>query len=179
MPTSEREPSGASPQDDVLDLTEPVEIVAGALDTAEEGGASPGEIDLSGLPIVGITRRRVAFLAAAFVTAWIVVAFARQVGEASAATTRAEQLRGANVELAGEVAALESELQLIQRQQYIAQQARGYRLGAPDEIPFTLSPNAPALGPDAPGSAAVRLGAGEAPITPLESWLSLLFGPER
>jgi len=137
------------------------------------------EIDLAGLPVAGITRRRVAFLVAAFVTAWIVVVFARQVGEASAAATRAEMMRAANVELAGDLASLERELELIQRQDYILQQARAYRLGAPDEIPFTLSPDAPPLTADAPGSAAVRLGAGEPPISPLESWLSLLFGPER
>jgi len=138
-----------------------------------------GEVDLGGLPLTGITRRRIAFLAAAFVTAWIVIVFARQVGEASAATTRADQMRAANVALAGEVAALERELELIQRQEYFVQQARGYRLGAPNEIPFTLSPDAPPLAPDAPGSAAARLG-GEVPaVTPLESWLSLLFGPER
>lgn len=150
-----------------------------AAEDAAPSAVAPPEVDLAGLPVAGITRRRVAFLAAAFVTAWIVVVFARQVGEASAATTRAEQLRAANVELAADVASLERELALIQRQEYILQQARGYRLGAPNEVPFTLSPEAPLLTEDAPGSAAARLGAEETPVTPLESWLSLLFGPDR
>lgn len=151
---------------------------AGSSEGASAAGGPP-QLDLAGLPVAGITRRRMAFLAAAFVCAWIVVVFARQVGEASAATTRAEQMRLANAELAADVASLEQELELIQRQEYILQQARGFRLGAPNEIPFTLSPDAPPLTADAPGSASVRLGAGEPPITPLESWLSLLFGPER
>jgi cell division protein FtsB len=166
----------------------PVNALRPDVDDQPEGGetadgtpddARAPDIDLSGLPVAGITRRRVAFLAAAFISAWIVVVFARQVGEASAASTRAEQMRLANVELAADVTSLERELELIQRQEYILQQARGYRLGAPNEIPFTLSPDAPPLTADAPGSAAVRLGAGEPPVTPLESWLSLLFGPER
>ena len=137
------------------------------------------ELDLLALPVAGITRRRLAFLAAAFVSAWIVIVFARQVGEASAATTRADGLRAANEQLEGEVDALARELDLIQRQEYFVQQARGYRLGQPEEIPFTLSPDAPPLGADAPGSAAVRLGAESEPATPLDSWLSLLFGPDQ
>ena len=74
--------------------------------------------------------------------------------------------------------ALKRELELIQRQAYITQQARAYRLGGGREIAFTLDANAPALPADAPGSASVKLGA--APMdqrTPLESWLELLFGP--
>ena len=137
------------------------------------------ELDLLALPVTGITRRRLAFLAAAFVSAWIVIVFARQVGEASAATTRADGLRAANEQLEAEVDALARELDLIQRQEYFVQQARGYRLGQPEEIPFTLSPDAPPLGADAPGSAAVRLGAESEPQTPLDSWLSLLFGPDQ
>lgn len=171
---AETAPPDDAQRPDAADRTDEPEPATGPGGT---GSATP-EIDLSALPVAGITRRRVAFLAAAFVSAWIVVVFARQVGEASAASTRAEQMRLANTELAADVASLERELELIQRQEYILQQARGYRLGIPNEIPFTLSPDAPALAADAPGSAAVRLGAGEPAVTPLESWLSLLFGPE-
>jgi cell division protein FtsB len=137
-----------------------------------------GKPDLSAIPVIGITRRRMAFLGAAFATVWIVIIFARQVGEASAATGRLDQLRQGNVELAGSVAALERELELIQGEPYIVQQARGFGLGGPRDIAFTLS-RRPDLPVDAPGSAAVRLGAHEAPDTPLESWLALLFGPTR
>jgi cell division protein FtsB len=132
--------------------------------------------DLSALPVIGITRRRMAFLGAAFATVWIVIAFARQVGEASAATGRVEQLREANVALAAEVAGLERELDLIQGEPYILLQARAYGVGGPRDIAFTLSER-PDLPADAPGSAGVRLGAHADPDTPLESWLSLLFGP--
>jgi hypothetical protein len=172
-------PAGTAPPDDALppDAADPTVDPEPATGSGGTGSSTP-EIDLSVLPVAGITRRRVAFLAAAFVSAWIVIVFARQVGEASAASTRAEQMRLANVELAADVGSLERELELIQRQQYILLQARGYRLGVPNEIPFTLSPDVPPLAADAPGSAAVRLGSGEPAVTPLESWLSLLFGPE-
>ena len=76
-----------------------------------------------------------------------------------------------------EVAALEHELQVIERPQYVAQQARGYRPRHRKEIPFTLDPSVPTPGPDAPGSASTRVGADTEHVTPLESWLSLLFGP--
>ena len=48
---------------------------------------------------------------------------------------------------------------------------------ARDEIPFTLAPDAPPLAVDAPGSAAVRLGAESEHVAPLERWLTVLFGP--
>jgi cell division protein FtsB len=133
--------------------------------------------DLSSLSIAGITRRHLAGLIGVLVAVWIVVVFARQVGDAQAAASRAEQIARDNVTLSTEVTGLERELDQIQRQRYIEQQARGYGLGAAKEIPFVLSEDAPPLAADAPGSASVRLGADRARVSPLESWLTLLFGP--
>ena len=79
--------------------------------------------------------------------------------------------------LRDDIAASRAELQLIQRQEYILLQARAYGLGKGREIPFSLAPDAPPLPPDAPGSAAVRVGAGDEPTTPFERWMDLLFGP--
>ncbi len=165
-----KRPPPTSPPDDVDDAAD--EFV----DPDEP--SPPALPDLSGLPVAGITRRRLGFLAGALVSAWIVIVFARQVGDASAATARVEQLREANAALASRLTALEQEAGLIQRQEWIEQQARGYELGAGGEIPFALGDAGP-LPPDAPGSAAVRLGADHDAATPLESWLSLLFGPGR
>ena len=75
------------------------------------------------------------------------------------------------------VEGLARELEQIQRQRYVEQQARGYGLGGAKEIPFTLADDAPPLPDDAPGSASVRLGADRSRVTPLERWLTLLFGP--
>lgn len=134
-------------------------------------------IDLSGLTVAGITRRRVGWAAAAFVAIWVVVVFARQVGDAQAATNRATQLADDNAALAGEVAALQKERDLIVEPRYVAQEARGHQLGAPKEIAFSLDPSVTAPIDGAPGSASARLGAITDRQTPLESWLSLLFGP--
>lgn len=134
-------------------------------------------IDLSALSIAGITRRRVGWLCAALIATWIVVIFARQANEGAAAAARADQVARDNAALESEVAALEHELQLIERPAYVAQQARGHDLGTDSEIPFTLDAAVPTPGPDAPGSASARVGGDEEQVTPLESWLSLLFGP--
>ncbi len=163
-PTTEREadPAAAAP----VSAVSPTPAAAAALGS------------LADLPVAGLTRRRIALVLAALIVAWVLVLFARQVSEASAASSRADELRQSNVELASDVDALKRELELIQRQAYITQQARAYRLGGGREIAFTLDANAPALPADASGSASVKLGA--APMdqrTPLESWLELLFGP--
>lgn len=149
----------------------------GGDDPADDPTAAAGSVDLAGLTVAGITRRRVGWVAAAFVSVWIVVVFARQVGDATTAANRAAQMAVDNAALAAEVEALEGELDLIVQPAFIGLQARGHGLGAPREIPFTLDPSVPAPADGAPGSASVRLGADDDRRTPLESWLSLLFGP--
>ncbi len=139
------------------------------------GGA--GSVSLADLPVAGLTRRRVALLLGSLVAAWVILLFAHQVGQASEASARADAMRTSNASLQADVAGLQSELALIQRQAYVEQQARAYRLGTPREIPFALADNAPSLPPDAPGSANVRLGAVTEQPSPLEQWIRLLFGP--
>ncbi len=158
-----------SPIDDASDETDPTT-------SFEAGPGSSGEPDLAALPIVGITRRRAAILLGALLAGWIIILFARQVSEASAATGRAETMVADNAARKSEIAGLERELQRIQQQRFVVQQARGYGLGGPREIAFTLGASAPSLPPDAPGSAGLRVGA-RTSVTPLESWLTLLFGP--
>ncbi len=65
---------------------------------------------------------------------------------------------------------------MVQRRWFL-QQARGYDLGTASERPFALSPAAPTLPPDAPGSPERRLGTEVTTTTPLDSWLDVLFGP--
>ena len=133
--------------------------------------------DLSGLGVAGLTRRRLAGIIGAALAIWIVVVFARQVGAASAASARVEQMATDNAAMSRDVEALARELDLIQRQQFIEQEARAHRLGTSKEIAFTLAEDAPPLPDDAPGSASVRLGAEVTHLSPLERWLTLLFGP--
>jgi hypothetical protein len=141
-----------------------------------DGGSPSGEPDLAALPVVGITRRRAAIVLGALLAAWIIILFARQVSEASAATGRAEAMVADNAARQVEITGLEGELDRIQEQRFVLQQARGYRLGGPKEIAFTLAAGAPVLAADAPGSAAQRVGA-RVSVSPLERWLTLLFGP--
>jgi cell division protein FtsB len=172
-----RRPVAPPPQDE---LEEAVDAPADAASTGRRRPAreSVSDLpDLSSLGIAGLTRRRVAWILGAVLAAWIVVVFARQVGDASAATARVEQMTIDNATLSTDVAALSRELDLIKRQSFIEQQARAHGLGSPKEIAFTLADDAPPLADDAPGSASVRLGAREAQVSPLERWMTLLFGP--
>src|SRR6266545_7944501 len=71
----------------------------------------PGGPDLAALPIAGITQRRVAILLGALIAAWIILLFARQVGDASAASSRAEAMVVENAARHAEIAGLERELE--------------------------------------------------------------------
>jgi cell division protein FtsB len=146
-------------------------------DRSTDGTAVRDLPDLSSLPIAGLTRRRLAGILGAMLAVWIVVVFARQVGDASAAAARVDQMHVDNASLATEVAALTRELDQIKRQRFIEQEARAHGLGSAKEVAFTLAEDAPPLPEDAPGSASVRLGALGSEVTPLDRWLTLLFGP--
>ncbi len=133
--------------------------------------------DLGALPMAGISARKLLFAVAVLAMAWGVISFGRQVAAASAASAHAAELRAANTQLASDVDGLQKELQLVQEQRYIDQAARAFRLGTAQEVPFALQAGAPALPPDAPGSAAQRLGADGGRVSPLDAWLQVLFGP--
>ena len=163
--------SGRPPKND-LAAPDPSEA-GGDGEDRESDAAQAALPDLSALPIAGIGRRQLGAVA----TVWIVVLFAHQIGDASAASTRAEDLAAANETLRTDIEGYRRELALIQRQEYILIEARGYGLGKGREIPFALAQDAPSLPPDAPGSAAVRVGAGAEQATPFERWMELLFGP--
>lgn len=135
-----------------------------------------GAPDPGAIPMASISPRRLLHLVGIVALAWGVVSFSRQVATASATSAHADELRAANATLQVEVSAMQRELALIQERRYLDQEARAYRLGGPDEIPFALQGDLPSLDPDAPGSASVRLGAGAAPPSPLERWLDVLFG---
>ncbi len=166
----------STPTDDAPDTSRPGEpsgTPAAPPADAPDAVAGP---NLAGFPVVGLTRRRMAVILGSILAVWIVIVFARQVSEATAASGRASQMVAANDDRKSDIADLQRELDLIAQQRYISQQARGYGLGSQHEIAFTLDPEAPPLGPDAPGSEALRVGA-TVPVTPLERWLTLLFGP--
>lgn len=127
-------------------------------------------------PSMPLTRRRLAMLVAGLVALWLVGVFARQVGEAAAAANQADLMRARNAAMERDVASLEQEIKLIKQPAFVSQMARGYLLGTPVEISFTLDPNAPALAANAPGSLGIKPDVPARDATPLDSWLQALFG---
>ena len=155
---------------------DPATLDPSAPDGPELDGVRSIAPDLAALPIAGIDRRRLGMILGAVIAVWVVIVFASQVGDASAASTRAQEIARANEALRSDIASYRRELAFIQRQEYFIQQARAYGLGSAREIPFSLAPDAPPLAADAPGSAAVRVGAPTDRPSPLDRWLELLFG---
>lgn len=150
---------------------------------AREPAPPPDEAPVPSLESAGppspISRRRAVLVAGGLVVAWLLIAFGRQVGDASAASARAAELRAANAGLQADLAAMQADIQQVQSEQYVGIAARGDNLGKRHEVPFTLAADAPSLAPDAPGSAAHRIGGQPAPVSPLDAWLDLLFGTGR
>lgn len=173
MPRPDRSTGADHADADVEDPT----LAPVAPDEPDADPATLAEPGLAALPIAGLTRRRVAGIVSGVLAAWIIILFARQVSEAQAAAAHVEDLSVRNGALQVKVAVLRRELDLIGRQRYVEQQARGYGLGTPREVAFSLADDAPPLPADAPGSAALRVGSDRTDVTPLERWLTVLFGP--
>jgi hypothetical protein len=132
---------------------------------------------IESLASVGLTRRRVAVLAAGLVALWLVGVFARQAGTAANAGMQAEALKTRNAAVERDVTALRVELELIQRPAYIATTARGYMIGSPGEIPLSIDRKNASLPANAPGSVGIKAESKSRTMSPLDSWLRVLFGP--
>jgi hypothetical protein len=126
-----------------------------------------------------LSRRRVITAAGVLLAGLLILTFARQVGEATAASNNAAELRTTNAALRDEVARLQRDLGHVRDLRFIRLAGRAFGLGGPREVPFALAAGAPALADDAPGSASVRLGAPRRPAGALDAWLEVLFGPGR
>lgn len=138
-------------------------------------GPAP-RLDPATLPMPRLSRRRVITAAGVLLAGWLTISFVRQAGEATAASDRAAELRAANAALKADVARLERDLDHVQDTRFIQLQGRAFGLGSRGERAFALAAGAPPLPADAPGSAAVRLGAPPTYATPLDAWLEVLFG---
>jgi len=142
----------------------------------EPGTPEAPTFDPAALPMPSLSRRRLVTAAGIIAASLLALSFIRQVGEASTAADRADALRTGNAILRDDVARLERDLGHVQDPRYIVQAARAFGLGGPREVPFALAAGAPPLAADAPGSAAVRLGAADHDKSPLDAWLEVLFG---
>ncbi len=140
------------------------------------GDDAAAPVDPRALPMATIPSRHVARAIGVVLAVFVALSLARQVGDAAASSARVDGMRASNVQLRAEVGSLKSELATISDKRFVALAARARGLGGPGEIPFALPANVPSLTPDAPGSATVRLGAADAHRSPLDTWLSILFG---
>jgi cell division protein FtsB len=147
--------------------------------TSLSGATSASSVRTGGGPALPFTRRRLAMLVAGLFALWLIGVFARQVGDASTASSQADQLRARNAAMERDVASLEVELKLIGQPAFVSQMARGYNLGSPREIPFTIDPNAPPLPADAAGSTGIKPEQPTHDASPLDSWMQALFGTQK
>ena len=122
---------------------------------------------------VRLGRGHVALAVIAIVAVWLVFVFARALGDLDRATARQEQVRAETAVLEQRLAADRRELALVQTDAFQALQARGYGIGAPGELVFSLTPGAPSPEPLARLGSSGRVAG---PQTPLDAWLELLFG---
>lgn len=176
IPTFLRE--GARPQAGRPVATSPRKATLPRPVTPPESRPEPAarRLDPAALPMPSLSRRRVVTAAGVLVASLLAISFLRQVGEATAASNRAAELRAANAALQAEVAQLQQDLTHVQDPRFIQIEGRAFGLGARGEVPFALAAGAPPLAVDAPGSAAVRLGAEPLDRSPLDVWLDVLFG---
>jgi hypothetical protein len=123
-----------------------------------------------------LSRRRVITVAGVLVASLLTLGFMRQVGEATASSNRAAELRAANEALKADVEQLQRDLTHVQDARFIQLEGREFGLGGRGEVPFALEAGAPELPAAAPGSAAVRLGAEPLDRSPVDVWLDVLFG---
>ncbi len=145
--------------------------------TSDAASSSPQSSAPATIPALPITRRRMALVVGGIFVLWLIGVFARQVGEAQAAQTQADQLRARNVAMERDIQSLQREIALIKQPAFVAEMARGYLLGTPGEIPFKVDAAAPPLPADAPGSQGIVPETPSKPSNPLDAWLQAFSGP--
>lgn len=177
IPAFLREPAKAKSRNAVGDAAGPRKALPRPA-TPPPAPKPPAErtLDPASLPMPSLSRRRVVTAAGILVASLLALSFVRQVGDATAASDRATELRAANAALRDEVERLERDLDHVQDLRFIKQEGRSFGLGSKGELPFALAAGAPDLAADAPGSASVRLGVEPRPQTPIDAWLEVLFG---
>src|SRR5690348_4931711 len=79
----------------------------------------PQRLDPATLPMPSLSRRRVITAGGILAAALLTLGFARQVGEASAASDRADALRAQNAALHAEVNGLQADLTRVQDPRFI------------------------------------------------------------
>ena len=129
-------------------------------------------------------RVHLAVIGIAIVAVWLVLVFARALGDVDRATARQQGVAAAAATLQAQLDADKREQQIVQTDGFQRLQARAYGMGAPGEVVFTLPQDAPSPAPITPlggstGATSLPGGSGasaDAPSRPLDAWLRLIFG---
>jgi cell division protein FtsB len=119
------------------------------------------------------TRLGIGVVVAIVVALWFVLAFARTMTQLNDATARTAAVRADNAALTQRLAAAQTEADLLQSDAYLRFAARSFGMGGPGERAFGLAPGAPSPAGIVPLGAAPTANVA---ASPLENWLSLLFG---
>jgi hypothetical protein len=113
----------------------------------------------------------------AIVGVWLVLVFARALGDVDHATARQQVIASEASALEARLSADKRELALVQTDAFQRLQARAYGLGAAGEVAFSLPQDAPSAPPITPlGGAQAATSSAVEKTSPLDAWLSLLFG---
>jgi len=126
----------------------------------------------SGGPILE-RRGAAAIVFGSFVAIGVVLVFAGTLTRATELEAQAAEASAAVIALKDRLAAGDLELQFIETDRFVEQQARAAGFGSRDEHAFQLPEDAP------PPPRIVALGESDAatlPATPFDAWMALLFG---
>ena len=141
-------------------------------DRADERGASRRPLSAARAWRFRPDRRHLGLVLIAVVAVWLAIVFSRAVTDAAAVNDDASTVRGEIAELERRLDEARRESAKIQSDRFILHRARAFGMGEPGERVFTLAPGAPAPPPITPLGAPPEQPA----TTPLEDWLTLLFG---
>jgi hypothetical protein len=127
-----------------------------------------------GDPAIGLERRGAATIVfGCFVAVGLVVLFAGTLTRATELEAEAARASAAVVLLEERRLAGDLELEFIESDRFVEQQARAAGFGGPDERPFRLPDDAPSAPPI---PLLGESGSGGAPLAPFDAWMELLFG---
>jgi len=124
-----------------------------------------------------LRRTHLVLIGVGIVAVWLVFVFAGSIGDLDRATARQQQVTNEANAIQARLDADKRELEIVQTDSFQRLQARAYGMGAPGEIVFSLPSDAPSPLPIAPlGASSAASASATTPQTPLDAWLSLLFG---
>jgi cell division protein FtsB len=111
------------------------------------------------------------------IAVWLVFVFAGSIGDIDRATARQQQVTNEANTIQARMDADKRELAIVQTDAFQRLQARAYGMGATGETVFSLPSDAPLPPPITPlGASSAVASSATTPQTPLDAWLSLLFG---